>query len=138
MAHLWSMYVRGLLARYAFLTSPSQPGFFLAWLGYAVFVAATLRWLIDVFVLAFLQWRRCQIPSIGRLEHEVQSIPGLMLLGAAVMASALVAKQTAYVRVVPLWMVETFVTLLPIALVLALAGLSFLWVDLRSVCPPSL
>jgi hypothetical protein len=61
-----------------------------------------------------------------------------VLLGAVVMTFALAAQQTADVRVVPLWVVETLVALLPMALALALAGLSFLWVDLRSVCPPSL
>jgi hypothetical protein len=133
-ARWWSGYVHGVRQRYAFLMTPGQPGFFVAWLGYAVYVAATLRWLIDLLVLAFLRWHECQTPSLARLRSEIEWLPAFMIVGVVIMGLALVSKQTGYVRVIPMWVTETFVTLLPIALVLVAAGLGFFWVDLRYAC----
>jgi hypothetical protein len=130
----WSSYVHGIVQRYALLTTPSQPGFFLAWLGYVMFVAATLRWFIDLFLLGFLAWRRCETPSIARLEREVVWIPAFMLAGVVIMASTLLSKQTGYARAIPAWVGEALATLAPIALLLVLVGLSIFWVDLRYAC----
>jgi hypothetical protein len=130
----WSSYVSGVLQRYALLTTPGQPGFFLAWLGYVTFVAATLRWFIDLFLLVFLLWRRCETPSIARLEREILWIPAFMLAGIVIMASTLLSKQTGYARAIPVWVGEALATLAPIALVLAVVGLTIFWVDLRFTC----
>jgi hypothetical protein len=132
----WSAYARGVRERYALLVTPAHPGFFFAWLGYAVFVAATLRWFIDLVVLAVLVVRHCQTPSIPRLQHEVRWIPFAMLGGVAVMALTLLNKQHAYARAIPAWVVEALITLAPIAIVLALVGLSFFMSYLGSACMP--
>jgi MFS superfamily sulfate permease-like transporter len=134
LSRLWSGYLRGVRERYALLTTPAHPGFFLAWFGYAVFVAATLRWFIDLLLLAVLVWRRCETPSIPRLEHETRWIPIVMLAGVAVMALTLLSKQRGYARAIPGWIAEALVTLAPIAVVLALAGLAFFWSDLGAAC----
>ncbi len=133
-ALFWSKYTQGVRERYRLLMTPAHPGFFLPWLGYAVFVAATLRWLIDFFLLLLLVWRRCETPSIARLGHELRWIPLIMAAGIAIMALTLLPKQKAYARAIPLWIGEACVTLLPISLVLAVVGLSFFWVDLRYAC----
>lgn len=130
----WSHYTRGVRERYRLLMTPAHPGFFLPWLGYALFIAATLRWLIDVILLLVLLGRGCDTPSIARLEHETTWIPMIMLLGIGLMAVTLLPKQKGYVRVIPLWIGEAVITLLPVSFVLAIVGLSFFWFDLRYAC----
>jgi hypothetical protein len=134
LTRIWSHYRNGIRERYALLMTPAHPGFFLPWLGYAAFVAATLRWFIDLAVLGVLTLRGCQTPSITRLQHEVRWIPLVMAGGVLIMALTLLPKQRGYARAIPLWIGETLLTLAPIALVLALLGLSFFWFDLRSAC----
>ena len=130
----WSDYVQGIRQRYAFLMTPSQPGFFIAWLGYALFVAATLRWLIDLFVFAFLRWRQCETPAIVRLGREIEWIPACMVAGIIIMTWALVGKQTGYAKAIPLWVSETLLAVFPLALILSAAGLSISWGLMRFAC----
>lgn len=130
----WSRYVLGVRERYALLMTPAHPGFFLPWLGYAVFVAATLRWFIDLVVLVVLIWRQCETPSIPRLQHEIRWIPLIMIAGVALMALTLLPKQRSYARAIPSWIGEALVTIAPIAVVLAFIGLALFWAALGAAC----
>jgi len=130
----WLHYTAGVRERYKLLMTPAHPGFFLPWVSYVVFVAAALRWQIDVFLLLILLWRHCVTPSTSRLEHEIEWLPLVMAGGVAIMALTLLPKQKEYARAIPLWIGEAFATLLPIALILAMGGLLFFWFELRSAC----
>lgn len=134
LARLWSGYATGVRERYALLMTPAHPGFFLPWLGYATFVAASLRWFIDLTVLGVLVWRRCATPSIPRLQHESAWIPIVMAAGIALMTVTLLPKQRGYARAIPLWIGEALLTIAPIAVALGLIGLSFFWTELRAAC----
>jgi hypothetical protein len=114
--------------------TPMHPGFFLPWLGYAAFIAAALRWFIDIFLLVFLVWRECQTPSIPRLEREVSLIPWFMIAGVGLMVITLLPKQKAYARAIPVWIGEALLALVPIALVFAIFGLALFSAALRYAC----
>lgn len=130
----WSAYLDGFRERYKLLMTPGHRGFFMPWLAYIVFVAVTLRWQTDLLLLGVLVLRHCVTPSILRLEHEVLYLPAAMALAIIVMMVSLIPVQKGYLRAVPTWIAEAFVTLLPISTILTLIGLAFYWMDLRAAC----
>jgi hypothetical protein len=130
----WADYVKGIRERYKLLMTPTHRGFFTPWLAYVVFVAVTFRWQTDLLLLSALVARHCVTPSIERLEHEVLYLPIAMALAIIIMMVSLIPVQKGYLRAVPMWMAEAFVTLIPISIVLTLIGLSFYWIDLKTAC----
>lgn len=130
----WARYTRGVRERYKLLMTPAHRGFFTPWLAYVVFVATAFRWQTDLLLLAVLLWRRCETPSISRLEHEVLWLPVAMALAIAVMMISLIPVQRGYLRAVPLWISEALVTLIPISALMTLIGLGFYWIDLKTAC----
>jgi hypothetical protein len=114
--------------------TPAHRGFFVPWLAYAAFIAVAFRWETDLCLLLFFQWRHCTTPAIARLTHEGLYLPIVMALVIIVMMVSLLPVQKGYLQVIPLWVGEALLTLLPISLVLTLLGLAFYWVDLKYSC----
>lgn len=131
---MWAEYTKGVRERYKLLMTPAHRGFFIPWLSYAVFVAIAFRWQTDLLLLAFLRWRHCVTPSIGRLQHEALYLPIAMVLAIMIMTVALLPVQKGYLRAIPLWIAEAFVTLVPISVIMTLLGLAFYWVDMKYAC----
>ena len=130
----WDRYARGVRERYKLLMTPAHRGFFVPWLAYVIFVAAAFRWQTDLLLLGVLVKRRCETPSIPRLEHEALYLPIVMALAIAIMMISLIPVQKGYLRAVPLWIAEALVTLLPISAAVTVVGLGFYWIGLGSAC----
>lgn len=130
----WERYLTGVSQRYKLLMTPGHRGFFVPWLAYLIFVAVAFRWETDLMLLAVLVVRKCQTPSILRLDNEGLYLPIAMALAIAVMMLSLIPVQKGYLRAVPLWIAEALVTLLPISAAMTLIGLGFYWVDLKTTC----
>jgi hypothetical protein len=130
----WAGYLAGVRERYKLLMTPGHRGFFMPWLAYIVFVAVTLRWQTDLLLLGVLVVRHCMTPSIARLEHEALYLPVAMALAILIMMVSLIPVQRGYLRAVPMWIAEAFVTLLPFSALLTLIGLGFYWIDLKAAC----
>jgi len=130
----WAGYLVGVRERYKLLMSPGHRGFFMPWLAYIIFVAVTLRWQTDVWLLGVLVVRHCMTPSIARLEHEALYLPLAMALAIIIMMVSLIPVQQGYLRAVPMWIAEAFVTILPVSAFLTLIGLGFYWIDLKAAC----
>ncbi len=130
----WEKYVQGIRERYRLLMTPAHRGFFVPWLAYIVFVAVAFRWETDLMLLGVLVLRKCETPSIARLDSEGLYLPLAMLLAITIMMVSLIPVQKGYLRAVPVWIAEALVTLLPISAAMTLVGLGFYWADLKTAC----